>query len=274
MDIYRDFAGVYDIFMEDTPYDAWAKRIYDTLKEYAIDDGLIADLGCGTGAITRRLSAYGYDMIGIDASEDMLAVAMESDAESRSDGLSDADETDATDVCRNFSHDILYLCQDMAEFELYGTVRAIVSVCDSINYLTEDDRLLKTFSLVNNYLDPDGLFIFDFNTDHKYRDIIGDTVIAENRDDCSFIWENFYDEETHINEYDLTLFIREGDLYRKSTETHAQRGYTLTEMTALIKKAGLIPIKAVDSDTGKPADESSERIFFVARESGKKKETE
>ncbi len=251
MDIYRDFAGVYDLFMEDTPYDAWTGRIHDTLKEYAIDDGLIADLGCGTGAITRRLSALGYDMIGIDASEDMLAVAKERDLQSGAE------------------HDILYLCQDMMEFELYGTVRAIVSVCDCVNYLTDPDSLLQTFKLVNNYLDPGGIFIFDFNTTHKYRDVIGDTVIAENREDCSFIWENFYDEETHINEYDLTLFIKEGDLYRKSTETHAQRGYTSDEMRDLLERSGLKIVEFMDADTGKPVSDDSERVYVVAGENGK-----
>ena len=251
MDIYRDFAGVYDLFMEDTPYDAWTGRIHDTLKEYAIDDGLIADLGCGTGAITRRLSALGYDMIGIDASEDMLAVAKERDLQSGAE------------------HDILYLCQDMTEFELYGTVRAIVSICDCVNYLTDPDSLLHTFKLVNNYLDPGGIFIFDFNTTHKYRDVIGDTVIAENREDCSFIWENFYDEETHINEYDLTLFIKEGDLYRKSTETHAQRGYTSDEMKDLLERSGLKIVEFMDADTGKPVSDDSERVYVVAGENGK-----
>ncbi|MCR5399205.1 MAG: class I SAM-dependent methyltransferase [Lachnospiraceae bacterium] len=251
MDIYRDFAGVYDLFMEDTPYDAWTGRIHDTLKEYAIDDGLIADLGCGTGAITRRLSALGYDMIGIDASEDMLAVAKERDLQSGAE------------------HDILYLCQDMTEFELYGTVRAIVSVCDCVNYLTDPDSLLHTFKLVNNYLDPGGIFIFDFNTTHKYRDVIGDTVIAENREDCSFIWENFYDEETHINEYDLTLFIKEGDLFRKSMETHAQRGYTSDEMRDLLERSGLKIVEFMDADTGKPVSDDSERVYVVAGENGK-----
>ena len=253
MDIYRDFAEVYDLFMEDTPYDEWTARICDTLKKYGITDGLIADLGCGTGAITKRLRDAGYDMIGIDASYDMLSIAGRE---------SDDDQSDP-------GSDILYLCQDMRSFELYGTVRAIVSVCDSINYLTEYDDLRKTFSLVNNYLDPDGLFIFDFNTIHKYRDVIGDDVIAENADDCSFIWENYYDDDTHINEYDLTLFIKEGDLFRRSTETHRQRGYTFDEMCDILTEAGLKVLYSMDADTGKEVTQLSERVYMVARESGK-----
>ncbi len=248
MDIYKDFASVYDLFMEDVPYDEWTERIRATLSEQGIEDGLVAELGCGTGAITGRMAHLGYDMIGIDASEEMLAVAM--DRSSAEDG-------------------ILYLCQDMTEFELYGTVRAVISVCDTVNYLTDEDDLLKTFKLVNNYLDPGGIFIFDFNTVHKYRDVIGETTIAENRDECSFIWENFYDEDTRINEYDLTLFLKDGDVYRKSTETHRQRGYDLKDMQRLIKEAGLIPLSFTDADTGGAVTEDSERIYCTAKESGK-----
>jgi hypothetical protein len=127
--------------------------------------------------------------------------------------------------------------------------------------------------LVNNYLDPEGLFVFDFNTVCKYR-AIGDSVIAENRDDCSFIWENFYDEESHINEYDLTLFIKEKsgddtDVYRKSVEEHIQKGYSVEEMKAFIEKSGLKLVKMLDADTLKDADEKSERVLTIAKENGK-----
>ena len=116
----------------------------------------------------------------------------------------------------------------MREFELYGTVRAVVSVCDSLNYILEDEELVKVFRLVNNYLDPGGIFLFDLNTIDKYRKI-GDTTIAENREEGSFIWDNYYDEDENINEYQLTIFLREGDgdLYRKYEEVHYQRGLSL-----------------------------------------------
>ena len=101
----------------------------------------------------------------------------------------------------------MYLLQDMQEFELYGTVRAVVSVCDSLNYITDREELLQVFRLVNNYLDPKGIFLFDMNTVHKYRDILGETTIAENRDEGSFIWENSYDPENGINIYELAVFF-------------------------------------------------------------------
>ena len=148
----------------------------------------------------------------------------------------------------------------MREFELYGTVRAIVSVCDSVNYITEPEELEEVFRLVNNYLDPKGVFLFDFNTVYKYKEVMGDTVIAEDRGECSFIWDNFYYEEERINEYDL---------YRRYQETHYQRGYTLEEMKELVERSGLVFEAAYDAVTHEEPTEKSERIYIVARESGK-----
>ena len=187
MGSYESFARVYDLFMDNIPYDEWCSYLIELLKEYGIEDGLVLELGCGTGNVTERLFNAGYDMIGVDNSMDMLEIAMEKKEENKKD--------------------ILYLLQDMREFELYGTVRAVVSICDSMNYITEEEDLLEVFRLVNNYLDPGGIFLFDMNTKYKYAEILGDNTIAENREDASFIWDNYYDEEEQINEYDLALFI-------------------------------------------------------------------
>ena len=159
----------------------------------------------------------------------------------------------------------------MREFELYGTVKAIVSVCDSVNYILEEEELEEVFRLVNNYLDPGGVFIFDFNTVYKYREILGDQTIAENREECSFIWDNYYYEEERINEYELSLFIREGDseLYRKYQETHFQKAYDLETMKRLITQSGLEYITAYDAFTKEAPTRVSERIYVIARERGK-----
>ena len=254
MEAYTSFASVYDTFMDNVPYGEWGTHIHSLLCRYGVKDGLVLDLGCGTGTMTEILAGYGYDMIGVDNSGDMLELAMEKRLAS--------------------GHDILYLLQDMREFELYGTVRAVVSVCDSVNYITEPEELAEVFRLVNNYLDPGGLFLFDFNTEYKYREVMGDCTIAEDRGDCSFIWDNCYYEEEKINEYDLTLFIREGSddngaLYRKYRETHFQRGYTLEEIRELLSSAGLVFQAAYDMDTGEAAWGKSERICVIARECGK-----
>ena len=168
-------------------------------------------------------------------------------------------------------HDILYLLQDMREFELYGTVRAVVSVCDCVNYITDEKELEQVFRLVNNYLDPEGIFIFDFNTEYKYKEILGEQTIAEDREDCSFIWDNYYYEDESMNEYELTLFIKEQDsnLYRKYQEMHYQKAYTLDAMRELVEWSGLEFVTAYDAYTRKAPTETSERICVVAREHGK-----
>lgn len=247
---YTDFATVYDMFMDNIPYAEWCEYIIELLKEQGVVDGLVLDLGCGTGTITQMFANKGYDMIGIDNSEEMLAAAMEKKAES--------------------GQDILYLLQDMREFELYGTVRAVISVCDSINYITEFDDLVKVFKLVNNYLDPGGVFIFDCNTEYKYTELLGEQTIAEDRDEGSFIWDNYYDEDNRINEYRLSLFIHEsGDMYRKHTEYHYQRCYTLDEIKKAIDMSGMQLIAIYDAMTKEPPVENSERIYFVVQEQGK-----
>lgn len=251
MDAYTSFASVYDTFMDNIPYEEWAEYLISLLKEYDIKDGLVLDLGCGTGNMTEILASSGYDMIGVDNSEEMLDIAMEKRMES--------------------GNDILYLLQDMREFELYGTVKAVVSICDSINYITEEEDLEEVFRLVNNYLDPRGLFIFDFNTVYKYQEILGNQTIAEDRENCGFIWENYYDEEDKINEYELSLFIKENDsdLYRKYQETHYQKAYNLETIQSLIKKSGLEYVTAYDAFTRNMPTEISERIYVIARERGK-----
>ncbi len=257
MDAYTGFAAVYDTFMDNVPYDEWGGYLHGLLEEYGISDGLVLDLGCGTGTMTEYLAACGYDMTGVDNSEEMLQIA--------------ANKREAS------GHDILYLLQDMREFELYGTVRAVVSICDSVNYLTEPEELLQVFRLVNNYLDPQGIFIFDFNTEYKYREVLGDGVIAEERADCSFIWDNYYYEEERMNEYELTLFIRDAGLCaqtgqevcRKLQETHYQRAYTPEEMKTLIARSGLEFVAAYDALTHQEPGAESERVYVIAREHGK-----
>ncbi len=290
MEAYTGFAQVYDTFMDDTPYEEWSHFLLALLQKhregrqdpvscgtvpadgkgtgnnYAIetDDNVIKenlhqeqntilDLGCGTGTLTQLLAAQGYDMIGIDNAQEMLQIAIE---KRDSAGL-----------------DILYLLQDMRTFELYGTVGAVISVCDSVNYLLEEEEIVQTFRLVNNYLFPQGIFIFDFNTVYKYAQVIGDATIAENREECSFIWDNYYHEEEQINEYDLTVFVKEPAdmeqmdhaLYRRFQETHYQRGYELEQMKDCLRRAGMVFVEAVDADTHEAVNDVSERIYVVAR---------
>lgn len=245
MNAYTSFAQVYDMFMDNIPYDEWCKYLVEILKKYGIEDGLVLELGCGTGSVTRRLEKSKYNMIGIDSSEDMLSIAREQGPDS-----------------------ILYLLQDMTEFELYGTVNAVVSICDSINYILEEDDLLKVFKLVNNYLEKDGIFVFDLNTIYKYSEIMGDNVIAENREEGSFIWENTYYEDEQINEYNLTLFIKdeEDNKYNRYEEIHYQRAYSIDTVKEILKKSGMEFVAVYDAFTWNKPSEQSERVYFVAKE--------
>lgn len=248
MAMYESFARVYDTFMDNIPYREWSEYLTGLLGQYGVESGLVLELGCGTGSMTRLLARAGYDMIGVDNSMDMLEIAMEKQEGEESS--------------------ILYLLQDMREFELYGTVSAVVSVCDSMNYITDEKDLLQVFRLVSNYLDPGGIFIFDLNTVYKYRELLGEATIAENREEGSFIWENSFDEESGINEYDLTLYIREpeGGLYERYEETHYQRAYDLETVKELIGQAGLKLEAVYDAFTREAPGPESERVYIVARE--------
>lgn len=250
MDAYTSFAAVYDMFMDNIPYKEWCEYLTGLLTEYGVGKGLVLDMGCGTGSLTELLAEAGYDMIGIDNSEEMLEIAQDKKTAS--------------------GKDILYLLQDMREFELYGTVAAVVSICDSMNYILEYEELVQVFKLVNNYLDPGGIFIFDLNTEYKYRELLADNTIAENREEGSFIWDNYYDEEERMNEYDLTLFIKEKEeLYRKYEEVHYQKAYSLDEIKQALNEAGMKFVECYDGFTREKPGEDSERIYVIARESGK-----
>jgi len=261
---YTDFALVYDTFMDETPYKEWAEFVTSLIKKYGIskrntsdsDDNLeqeknlVVELGCGTGNFTIEMYKQGFDIMGIDNSDRMLQIALEKNKE--------------------LDKDILYLEQDMREIELYSTAGTFVSVCDSINYLTSIEDIVKTLEKVNNYLYPEGIFIFDFNTVHKYRDVIGDATIAEDRKDCAFIWDNFYDEDTHINEYDVTIFVKDHeDIYKRFSEMHIQKGYTLEEIKEAVDKAGMILLDAIDADTREKPNGDSERIYIIAKKNSK-----
>ena len=247
MDAYTSFAQVYDLFMDNVPYEAWGEYLKELLNEYGIKDGLVLDLGCGTGKLTRIMESYGYDMIGIDNSYEMLDMAKEQSEES-----------------------ILYLMQDMREFELFGTVRAIYSACDCINYILEEEDLREVFSLANNYLDPGGLFVFDINSPYKYTELLAENTFAETREEGSFIWENYYDPDEEINEYDLTLYIQdEENRFLRFQEAHYQKCYELSTIKRLLEEAGMEFVAAYDAYTKNPVTDESEKILVIAREQGK-----
>ncbi|WP_044938407.1 class I SAM-dependent DNA methyltransferase [Pseudobutyrivibrio sp. LB2011] len=244
MEAYTGFATVYDRYMDNIPYDDWAQNIKVLFEKYNMPMEIVCDLGCGTGQMTRRLKEMGYDMIGIDVSYDMLMEAM---SQEDSDG-------------------ILYLCQDMRSFELYGTVGAVISLCDSMNYLADTDELLQVCKLANNYLDPKGLFIFDMKTDSYYKKL-GTGTIAENREEGSFIWENEYNPDTRDNYYYLTIYEEnEEGTFDRFEEEHMQHAFTVDEVKAAIEESGLELLQVLDVSKMEAPTEDSDRLYFIARE--------
>lgn len=249
---YEAFAQVYDTMMEDVPYEEWAEYIIALLEKFSCKPEMILDLGCGTGTMTELMALKGYDMIGLDLSEDMLIRAK--------------------DKAKQAQLDILYLCQDMMAFELYGTVGCIISICDSLNYITTEEGLLEVFKLANNYLEPDGLFIFDLNTDYKFKEVMSDQTFAQTFENCAYIWDNYYYEDENINEYILTLFIEKNGVYERSEETHHEKAYSIDVIKRLILASGLKLEAIYHDNTFDVPKKTSERLYFVAREQGKRKE--
>ena len=247
--IYDLLADFYDRINSEIDYDSWAdfiEKIFD--KEMEARPDLVLDLGCGTGKMTLALAKKGYDMTGIDYSVNMLGRAREVAAEA---GLSDR---------------ILWLCQDIRSFELYGTMGAIVSCLDTMNHITKERDLYKTFSLVHNYLDPNGLFIFDVNGKHKFETVYADQtyVFEEENDFC--VWENEYNEKSKLCRFFITLFSKECDgRYARADEEQSERMYPLSDLRRVLLETGFEFVGAYKDFEFHPADDSDDRLYIVAK---------
>ncbi|MBR1970463.1 MAG: class I SAM-dependent methyltransferase [Clostridia bacterium] len=245
--MYNKFASLYDDLINDVDYKKWADYYFKIFERYGLKPQLGLDLGCGTGNMTIELSKRGVDMTGVDISEDMLMVARS----------------------KSEDENILYLNQDMTEFELYGTVSFVVSSLDCINYITDKRDLLKVFKLVNNYLDPGGLFIFDINTDYKLECILGDNTFIIENENSFCAWQNEFDKKRKVCDFYLTFFNKNGENYTRFDEEHTERAYSIEEISCLLEKAGMKLLKVYDSLTFNSPKKDSERVFFVVQEQGK-----
>lgn len=244
---YEQFALIYDWALNELPYEQWLEYIESIFKHYDQNPKLILDLGCGTGSMTNLMAKKGYEMIGVDLSEDMLAIAK---SKAKDENL-----------------EIVYINQNMTELDLYGTVDAVISVGDSLNYILDQDDLLEAFKKVNLFLNPNGLFVFDMNTIYKFKECLGNQTFAENHEDYAYIWENYYYEDEKINEYEVSIFIKnEQGLFEKSTEVHHERGYEVTKIKELLKKAGLKLEAVYNDNTFSSVTKVTERMYFIARE--------
>lgn len=245
---YEALGKVYDRLGGDVDYAAWADYFEAAFGRYGITPELVLDLGCGTGSMTLELARRGYDMIGVDGSAEMLSRAFERKLEA---GAANA----------------LFLQQDMRDFELYGTVGAVVSTLDCVNYLTDEGDLDRCFSLVHNYLDPNGLFLFDVNTPHKFEAVYGDNhYILEDEEGVFCGWQNDYDAKSRLCRFYLTVFTPDGrGGYRREDEVQCERCYTKAELTDALIRAGFGDISFFGGfDFSAPAPDT-ERWLIAAR---------
>ncbi|GEM03732.1 methyltransferase [Halolactibacillus miurensis] len=242
---YQHLAALYDELMQDAPYDEWVSF---TEKMLETPVTAILDVGCGTGQITRRLSQKGYQMTGVDLSEEMLIEA-------------------ANDPSVETSH-IQWIKQDMRELAGFNDQALIVSYCDVLNYITEKEDVLKAFRAIHQSLARDGQFMFDVHS-LAHVQSMSDHIYSEVQDDYSYIW--FCDRGQAEGEmfHDMTFFIKEGHCYQRYDESHHQRTYSMATYTDLLKQAGFNDVrvyKDFETDPITLADEHhSERLFFIAK---------
>jgi len=250
---YDAIASIYDSINADIDYSSWADFIEECFSRYMSEKpSLLLDLACGTGRMTFELHKRGYDMIGADASESMLNEAYDR-------------------AYKNEINDILFIKQDMRDFELYGTVGAICSCLDSVNYITKDGDLEKCFATAHNYLDPDGLFIFDVNTPYKFETVYGNNhYIFEDVDSsgapayCG--WQNEYDRETGLCFFYLSVFSKNEDgLYYRNDEEQLERCYTRNQLSSSLEKCGFEVVGFYSDFNFSEPDDTCERWYIVAK---------
>lgn len=240
---YTGFSDVYDILTDDVEYEKRCEYIEKLFKKHmSYAPNLIADLGCGTGTVCSIMAKKGYDMIGIDSSDSMLYKASQ----------------------KKDAQKILYLLQDMTSFELYGTVDAFLCMLDSLNYVTDSDDVEEVFSLVANYLNPGGIFIFDVNTLHKYENILSDNTFVFEEKNVFYTWENSFDGE--YCDFRLNFFVKnKNGVYNRILEEHTQMYHSHDFLMKAIEKAGLTLEAVYGELTEEAPSENEQRVFYVVK---------
>ena len=245
---YNEFAYFYDELNGEADYDALFRYIRAELAAHSVDGGILADLGCGTGDLTLMLAQAGYDVIGIDRSEEMLSVLREK-----------ADELGLTGR-------LLLLRQDLLELDLYGTIDACVCCLDSVNYVTDPRKLKKAFERVYLFLMPGGLFLFDINTPAKLQGLDGQVFLDET-EDTYCVWRAEYSRRSRLCSYFMDLFRLDGETgqWERGEELHQERAYTPEELTGFLQAAGFREIRQYGNRKMRAPKPGEDRIFFVAR---------
>lgn len=250
---YGALAQVYDALMYDVSYEEWAEYLCGLLKKNGISRGAkVLEYACGTGNITMPLAKEGYCMTAVDISEEMLYEAQE---KTRRNALR-----------------ITYACGDMRNFQLNKPADAIICACDGVNYLLGQDDLDAFFKSAYGNLRGGGLLLFDISSSYKLADRIGNDIFYDDGDDQTYLWVNRYDEQKRTVTMELTLFVREGELYERFDETHVQKAWEREEIERALGNAGFSEIAAYGFMTESEPQEYGERIQFAAVRKGNKDE--
>lgn len=244
MPTYSDFSRFYDELTDNVNYSERADYIDGLIRKNCNSCDIVVDLACGTGSLTVKLAEKGYDMIGIDCSADML--------------------TEAQNKIYETGQSILFLCQKMQELDLYGTVDAVVCTLDSINHLTSEKDVLKTFEKVSLFMNKGGVFIFDVNTPYKHNKVLGNSTFVYETEDVFCVWQNEL-VDTDTVEITLNFFENQGDVYERYEESFCEKAYSTELLVSMLEKSGFDEIKIYDEMTENEPKENSERLFFVAK---------
>lgn len=244
---YGIFSSVYDILTENVKYEKIANKICSLLHENGVNGGLLLDLGCGTGTLSLLLESKGYDVIGVDASEDMLMVANEKKYEENSSAM--------------------FLCQEAESLDLFGTIDCAVSVLDTVNHIDTLENVEKAISKVSLFMNMGGIFIFDINTPYKHEKVLGNNTFIYDMDEVYCAWQNSYDKENATTNIDLDFFIKNEDneCYERYSESFSEYGYNPQEIFAILEKCGFEILNTYDDYSNNPVKADTERITIVAK---------
>lgn len=243
---YGSFSDVYDILTQNVNYPQRAQYIADLLAENGVEGGILLDLACGTGALSIEMAGRGFEVIGVDASGEMLSIAMNSAYEA---GVN-----------------ILFLCQTMQQLDLYGTINACICTLDSINHLTEKADVQAAFDRVSLFTEPGGIFVFDVNTPYKHREILANNTFVYDMDEVYCVWQNTLDEESDTVQIDLDIFEEvEDGLFERTQESFCERAYGIDELKTMLVSAGFEPLAVYGELTKDPPAVDSQRVFITAR---------
>lgn len=244
---YDIFSSVYDILTENVEYERISNKICSLLHKNGVDRGLLLDLGCGTGTLSFLLEQRGFDIIGVDASEDMLAVANEKKYEDNSSAL--------------------FLCQKAEELDLFGTIQCAVSTLDTFNHIGNIEKIEKAISLVSLFMDMNGIFIFDMNTPYKHTKILGNNTFVYDMDEVYCVWQNSYDKASEKTDIDLDFFIKneDDDCFERYSESFSEYVYDINEIINIIKKCGFTLLTTTDDYSDEPVCDTTERITFICK---------